>query len=463
MISLSLRSKIIIPFVTIVLFITSITIIFFSYNKIYIQTILIILVTVGFVYLWIVNKQSQTDLVEAKKNLLLKVKELEISQKEVIESKSKAENASKMKNDFLANISHELRTPLNGILGMTGLVMDTDLDNDQKEFLQMIAESGDHLFRIISDLLDFSQIETGNLTIKPVLFSLSNLIKNTISVLKPTADKKEIELLYNIKPEIINFYGDRVRIGQIIINLVTNAIKYSDKGTISLSVELEENLEISIIDTGIGIPDEEIQTIFDSFVQIENTYVKTHEGVGRGLAIVKQLVELLNGSIEIESKVGVGSTFKISFPVVPTPPGQKEIPEKFNLTTNNAIEGLRVIIAEDEAINRIYINKFLSKKGMLVQEAVNGREVLEIIKTKDFDLILMDMGMPEVDGIEATKRIRELEKESGGYIKIIALTANAFPEDVRRCIEAGMDHFVSKPIKEQDLLDIIEETVNAES
>ena len=292
------------------------------------------------------------------------------------------------------------------------------------------------------------------------MFNLSKFIKNTISVLQPAADKKGIGLFYSINPESIHFYGDRVRIGQIIINLITNAIKYSEEGSINISVVLAENLEISIRDKGIGIPEDKIGIIFDSFVQIENTYKKTHEGVGLGLAIVKQLVDLLNGTIDLESSVGVGSTFKVQLPLIQTPPDARIIKEPLVSKNNNALEGLRVIIAEDEAINRIYIKKFLSKHGLIVTEAINGREVLEKHKQKEYDLILMDMGMPEIDGIEATIRIRELENSSGKYIPIIALTANAFPEDVRKCIEAGMDQFISKPIKEKDLLDIIEETVN---
>lgn len=283
---------------------------------------------IGFILIWILLGRIQKKLDKANIDLVIKIKELKVSTNEAIESKSIAEKANSMKNDFLANISHELRTPLNGILGMTGLILDSDLDEDQKVFMQMIEESGDYLYRIISDLLDFSQIETGALTIKPVYFNLSNLVKNTISVLKPTAEKKNIKLLYSIKPEIINYYGDRVRVGQILINLITNSVKYSEHGEIKVNIELTEELEISIIDMGIGIASDKIHTIFDSFIQIENTYIKTHEGVGIGLSIVKHLVELLNGKINLESQLGVGTTFKITLPVVPPPSGVEVIPEK---------------------------------------------------------------------------------------------------------------------------------------
>ncbi len=422
-------------------------------------TVLIVALS-GFILLWILLGKIQDDLNEANKNLIIKIKELVISKKEAIESKIIAENANRMKNDFLANVSHELRTPLNGILGMTGLVLDTNLDDDQKAFLNMIVESGDHLFRIISDLLDFSQIETGNLTIKPALFNLSNLVKNTISVLKPAADKKNIKLVYTITPNVLYFYGDRVRIGQILINLITNSIKYSEKGTIKVSVIVKEKLEISIEDTGIGIPEDKIDTIFDSFVQIENTYTKTHEGVGLGLSIVKQLIQLLSGEINIESKLGTGTTFKVNLPVEATPKDARVIEDVLFLEKKNSLKGLRVIIAEDEAINRMYIKKFISKQGAIVTEAVNGQAVLDKCESGDFDLILMDMGMPEIDGIEATIRIREAEKLTNKYVYIIALTANAFPEDVKKCIDAGMDHFLSKPIKERELLSVIDETMS---
>jgi signal transduction histidine kinase/CheY-like chemotaxis protein len=465
--SRGVRNRIIFPYVIIMLIIICIDIILPLMNIFTLKTQLfsigsiLFLAVLGFIIFWVLLGRIQLNLENTNKYLSIKINELEISSREAREAKLSAEKAKRMKNDFLANVSHELRTPLNGILGMTGLVLDTKLDDDQKEFLNMIVESGDHLFRIISDLLDFSQIETGNLAINPVLFNLSNLVKNSISVLKLSADKKNIGLTYSIKPEILYFYGDRVRIGQILINLITNAIKYSVKGNISVSVEISEKLIISIEDKGIGIADDRINSIFDSFYQIENTYLKTHEGVGIGLSIVKQLVELLDGDISVESKHGIGSTFKVLLPCIPAPENAKVIPEKQVVKNYSIFEGLKVLIAEDEAINRIYLKKFLSKKGFIVTEAQNGREVLDLFKLGEFNLILMDMGMPEIDGIDATKQIRELEKKSGEYVKIIALTANAFPEDVRKCVEAGMDHFVSKPINEQDLLNIIEETVNS--
>lgn len=478
--SLSVRSQIIIPFIIIVIFILAIGLFLFSTlvqrtpvpgnvieQQSYPAIVLIflicsvfIVVLSGFFLLWILMGRIQVNLDTADRNLILKIKELEISNNEATEAKSIAENANRMKNDFLANISHELRTPLNGILGMTGLLLDTGLDEDQQDFLNMIVESGDHLHRIISDLLDISQIEAGNLAIKPVLFDLSKLIKNTISVLKPAADKKNIGLFYSIDPKILHYYGDRVRIGQIIINLVTNAIKYSEMGNINVIVKLTKKLEISIQDTGVGIPRDKMSTIFDSFVQIENTYTKTHEGVGIGLSIVKQLVELLNGTISLESSVGIGSTFDVLLPVIKIPSDAKIIQEVLVPSNINVLDGLKVIIAEDEAINRIYMKKFLSKHGVIVTEAVNGRDVLDRSEESEYDLILMDMGMPKVDGIEATKIIRESEKGSGKHIPIIALTANAFPEDVRKCIEAGMDHFLSKPIKEKELLSVIQELIN---
>lgn len=465
--SLGIRGQIIIPFIIIVIFILGISILLFSANvpesspitSIFLWGSVFFVVIFGLIMLWILLGRVQLSLDTVNRNLVSKSKELEISENEVVEAKSIAESANRMKNDFLANISHELRTPLNGILGMTGLLLDTGLDEDQQDFLDMIVESGDHLHRIISDLLDISQIEAGNLAIKPVLFDLSKLIKNTISVLKPAADKKNIGLFYSIDPKILHYYGDRVRIGQIIINLITNAIKYSEMGNINVSVILTENLEISIQDTGLGIPEDKINTIFESFVQIENTYTKTHEGVGLGLAIVKQLVELLNGTISLESRVGIGSTFKVLLPVTQAPSDAKIIQEVLVPSDINVLEGLKVIIAEDEAINRIYMKKFLSKHGVIVTEAVNGQDVLDRSKESEYDLILMDMGMPEVDGIEATKIIRESEKKSGKHIPIIALTANAFPEDVRKCIEAGMDHFLSKPIKEKELLSVIQELI----
>ncbi|HOM35989.1 MAG TPA: ATP-binding protein [Bacteroidales bacterium] len=367
---------------------------------------------------------------------------------------AKAEESDRLKTAFLSNISHEIRTPLNSIIGFADLLIEKEDDDEKREFLTIIKYSSNKLLDIVNDIIDISRLETGQMKINREYFDIWVFISFVFKIYesdKVLLSKNNLKINLDL-PDYLKgqkLYSDKTRIQQILNNLVNNAIKYTDKGEIDLSVELSringtDMLVFKVKDTGRGIPDNMLNVIFERFRQVEENDYRI--GTGLGLSICKGIVELLGGQIWVESKVDVGSSFYFSIPFVQM--GENDT----NYNKNDVDEDLKVfnktiIIAEDDQNSFYYLNKLLSRNHLKIYRATNGKEVLELIKNQKIDLILMDISMPEMSGIECTKIIRQTDKE----VKIIAQTAYASLNDRDRTIETGCDEFISKPINKIEL------------
>ncbi len=375
------------------------------------------------------------------------------------EAKQMAEDTAKAKEVFLANMSHEIRTPMNAILGLGKQLVKTELNTHQRSFLESINTAADNLLVVINDILDFSKIESGKLDLEAIGFSLPDLIGQISNMLKSKAEEKgltfKLEVDEQIAPVLI---GDPFRINQVLLNLLSNSIKFTEKGSIRLVCRVnesnakEQTIELVVEDTGMGIDKKYLKKIFQKFSQESVNVARKYGGTGLGMAITKQLVDIMDGKITIESRKDEGTrvTIGISLPI-----GQSsEKPEKpKHLIRNQKLKGKKILLVEDNKLNRLVANSILSSFGLKVTEAVNGEIAVEKLRNEMFDLVLMDMQMPVMDGITATVMIR---KEINTTIPIIALTANALKSEKSRCLEAGMNDFISKPFEEERLLDILQ-------
>jgi signal transduction histidine kinase/CheY-like chemotaxis protein len=371
---------------------------------------------------------------------------------EIEKARKVAEEATKAKSLFLANMSHEIRTPLTGMLGMFSLLAKTKLNQNQRSFLDYSRTAAENLNQLVNDLLDVESIESGTLPLHETRFDPEKALAYVYHLFEERAKAQGLDFFLDIEASdpSLEVLGDRNRFIQIVTNLVSNALKYTESGSISLKLTIapaeaqrRRSYTVTVSDTGIGIPKDKTGSIFESFTQLDTGYAKSSKGVGLGLAIVKQLVDAMDGTISVESSPGGTSfTVRLSFPVAP-PQEEAEETERTTASDNNSGIG-KILVCEDEGINRFYLGTLLQNKGFAVDVAANGREAVRLAESNDYSLILMDLGMPEIDGLEATRMIRA----QGITVPIIALTAHSYKEDIDKCREAGMDDFLAKPILE---------------
>ncbi|MCX8026562.1 MAG: response regulator [Thermodesulfovibrionales bacterium] len=410
--------------------------------------------------------------VEKNKELEAAIKELKKTQAELIEAKELADTANRHKSEFLATMSHEIRTPMNVIIGISQLLLDSDMSDENKEQLQILKNAAQSLLNILSDILDISKIESGVTDVEEIDFNIQSLIDEIKSYYQILANQKGLVLNASISQDIPQYIrSDYTKIKQILWNLVSNAIKFTEKGHVDIKVQRGDiqssdtlpsdtiPLQFCISDTGIGIPPRKKAHIFESFTQVDSSTTRKYGGTGLGLSICKGLVSLLGGSIDVESEVGKGSTFYFTIPVKASSMTKKDAEEsqQREALDKKPTRSLNILVVDDNELNLLIASRLLTKKGHAVTTANDGNEAIKLLQKDRFDMVFMDINMPEMDGYDTTRMIRKIGIMTDGKpIPIIAMTAYAMKGDKEKCIEAGMDDYIAKPIDAKQLYELLE-------